>query len=73
MRHRLCSAREIAENTLSIPHPYPDGAAEEFIARTSATDEAGRSLNLAIESKDETALASSPITTAAIRRPAECS
>ena len=54
--HRLCSAREIAENTLSITHPYPDGAAEEFIARTSATDEAGRSLNLAIESKDETAL-----------------
>lgn len=29
---RLASAYEIAENTLLIPHPYPDGAAAEWIA-----------------------------------------
>jgi len=29
---RLASAREIAESTLLIPHPYPEGAAAEWIA-----------------------------------------
>lgn len=28
---RLAAEREIASNTLLIPHPYPDGAAEEWI------------------------------------------
>ncbi|HEX7678472.1 MAG TPA: GNAT family N-acetyltransferase, partial [Thermoanaerobaculia bacterium] len=28
---RLASDREIARNTLLIPHPYPEGAAEEWI------------------------------------------
>jgi len=28
---RLASDREIAANTLLIPHPYPEGAAEEWI------------------------------------------
>jgi ribosomal-protein-alanine N-acetyltransferase len=54
--HRLCSAREIAESTLSIPHPYPEGAAEEFILRTRARDEADRSLNLAIVQESDGAL-----------------
>ena len=30
---RLASAYEIAENTLLIPHPYPEGAAAEWIAK----------------------------------------
>jgi [ribosomal protein S5]-alanine N-acetyltransferase len=30
---RLASAYEIALNTMSIPHPYPEGAAAEWIAR----------------------------------------
>jgi ribosomal-protein-alanine N-acetyltransferase len=34
---RLAAAREVAENTLSIPHPYEDGYAEEWI-RSQADD-----------------------------------
>lgn len=30
--HALAGAREIAETTLSVPHPYPDGAAATWIA-----------------------------------------
>ncbi|HYF51649.1 MAG TPA: GNAT family N-acetyltransferase [Planctomycetota bacterium] len=34
---RLCGDRRIAETTLNIPHPYPDGAAQEWIS-THAKD-----------------------------------
>ncbi len=34
---RLVSAYEIAENTLLIPHPYPEGAAAEWIGRHPKT------------------------------------
>jgi ribosomal-protein-alanine N-acetyltransferase len=35
---RLASAYEIAENTLLIPHPYPEGAAAEWIAKPKPPD-----------------------------------
>jgi RimJ/RimL family protein N-acetyltransferase len=48
----LCSAREIATGTLEIPHPYPDGAAEEWISSHGRDD----SPTWAIERKDDGAL-----------------
>ena len=35
---RLASAREIAEMTLQIPHPYPEGGAEAWITASAARD-----------------------------------
>lgn len=45
---RLVSVREIADTTLSIPHPYPEGAAERWIRTHRASWEAGTSLTYAI-------------------------
>jgi len=45
---RLVGAYEVALNTLTIPHPYPEGAAEEWIATNEKAFEEGRMINLAI-------------------------
>jgi len=45
---RLAGAREIALNTLSIPHPYPDGAAESWINFQQEELEADRLHNFAV-------------------------
>lgn len=37
----LAGAREVALNTMHIPHPYPDGAAEEWIASQGAKRKEG--------------------------------
>jgi RimJ/RimL family protein N-acetyltransferase len=45
---RLASSYEVALNTLSIPHPYPEGAAEDWIASNEKAFEEGRTINFAI-------------------------
>ena len=54
--HRLASAREIAEMTLTIPHPYPDGAAEGWISRHAASFERGEAVDFAIVVRDDDTL-----------------
>jgi RimJ/RimL family protein N-acetyltransferase len=44
----LAGAREVADTTLHIPHPYPAGAAEQWIATHPATWEAGTGVTYAI-------------------------
>jgi RimJ/RimL family protein N-acetyltransferase len=44
----LAGAREIAETTLNIPHPYPEGAAEAWIATHQQAWEAGSGVTFGI-------------------------
>jgi RimJ/RimL family protein N-acetyltransferase len=46
---RLAADREIAANTLLIPHPYPEGAAEEWI---NGHDDASPNLIFAVTLRD---------------------
>lgn len=48
---RLAGAREIAETTLTIPHPYPAGTALKWIETHEALWTAGTGLRLAIVEK----------------------
>lgn len=48
---RLAGARAIADTTLLIPHPYPDGAAEAWIATHQAGYAGGKSAVFAITSR----------------------
>lgn len=45
---RLAGDRRIADTTLAIPHPYPEGAAEAWIATHEAAWELGRGMVLAV-------------------------
>lgn len=47
----LAGAKEIANTTALIPHPYPDGLAEQWIATHAAEWQAHRALSLAITLK----------------------
>ncbi|RMG42269.1 MAG: N-acetyltransferase [Candidatus Dadabacteria bacterium] len=48
----LCSDFEIADTTATIPHPYPEGAAEEWIKTHRPGFEAGELANFAVVLKE---------------------
>lgn len=52
----FAGAREIADTTLSIPHPYPDGAAAAWIAIHRPAWEEGTSVTYAITLRNTGAL-----------------
>ncbi|MDJ0569139.1 MAG: GNAT family N-acetyltransferase [Pleurocapsa sp. MO_192.B19] len=45
---KLASDRQIADTTISIPHPYPDGEAERYISKKIAELKIGCSVTFAI-------------------------
>jgi RimJ/RimL family protein N-acetyltransferase len=47
----LVGAYKVALNTLSIPHPYPDGAAEAWISTHQASFDAGREVTWGIAAR----------------------
>ncbi len=53
---RLAGAPEVAATTLNIPHPYPEGAAEAWIAGHATAAAEGRTLAWAIVRRDGNAL-----------------
>ena len=48
---KYASDRKIADTTISIPHPYPDDGAKQYIQQKIAEFTTGYSITLAIESK----------------------
>ncbi|MGL5062628.1 MAG: GNAT family N-acetyltransferase [Microcoleus sp.] len=50
---KIASDRAIADTMISIPHPYPEGEAEKYIARKIAEFQDGNSVAFAIEVKEE--------------------
>jgi RimJ/RimL family protein N-acetyltransferase len=53
---QLAGAKEVANATALIPHPYPDGAAEQWIATHASEWAAHRVLSLAVALKANGAL-----------------
>ncbi len=54
--HRLISAREVADTTLNIPHPYEDGMAEAWFHAQSERYEHGEGVHFMITSRSDLAL-----------------
>ena len=50
---RLAGDKAIADTTLAIPHPYPDGAAESWIKTHHELFAQGKELHFAIERRDD--------------------
>jgi len=53
---QLAGDKDIARTTLTIPHPYPDGAAEQWIATQQERFEKDELVNFAVTRKDDQAL-----------------
>lgn len=49
---KLAGAREVADGTLTIPHPYPAGAAQQWMLAHAADHERNGSIVLAITRRD---------------------
>lgn len=52
---RFASVREVADAMLSIPHPYPEGEAERYVAKRMTEFEQGFSRAFIIERKSDQA------------------
>lgn len=50
---RMCGDQAIAATTLAIPHPYPDGAAEQWISTHAESFRQGTEVTLAITLKPD--------------------
>lgn len=50
---KAASARKIADTMISLPHPYPAGEAQRYVARQLAEGKSGRSVTFTIEQKEE--------------------
>lgn len=53
---RLAGAREVAATTITVPHPYEDGLAEQWIATHGPAFVEGKSLTLAVTELESGAL-----------------
>jgi RimJ/RimL family protein N-acetyltransferase len=53
---KLASNRQIADTTISIPYPYPDNEAEQYISKQITEQKKGHSVTFAIELKLESSL-----------------
>lgn len=53
---QLAGDKDIARTTLTIPHPYPDGAAEQWISSQKERFEKDELVNFAVTGKDDRAL-----------------
>lgn len=58
---KLAGARDVAKTVISIPHPYEDGVAEQFVEFTHEALNRGRGLHLAITLKDASSNADGPV------------
>ena len=56
---RLAGEREVARNTMLIPHPYEDGEAERWIGTHQEIYESGQGVTFAIERREDGSLVGS--------------
>ena len=57
---QYASNRSVADTTISIPHPYPDGEAEKYIAKQIAEQKQGHSVTFAIAKRTSCVIALKP-------------